>query len=153
MTPFHLLEYDHLHPDFVALTQALDGELAARNGCAQQAYLGLNKLDGIANVVVAYAGDRPAACGSFKVHDGQTAEVKRVFVDPAYRGQGLSKALMGCLEARARRMGFSTLILETSRNFAEANGLYSSLGYTRTDAYGPYVGMADSVCYRKELVP
>jgi GNAT superfamily N-acetyltransferase len=104
-------------------------------------------------VVVAYAGDRPVGCASYKVHDPATAEVKRVFVDPAFRGQGLSKALMSALEARARRAGFTTLILETSRNFPEANGLYPSLGYRRTEAYGPYVGMADSVCYRKELAP
>ena len=118
MTGFTLVEYDHLHPDFVTLTQALDVELAAKNGCAQQAYQGLNKLDGIGNVVVAYDGNKPVACGSFKVHDPATAEVKRVFVDPVFRGRGLSKTLMAQIEARALRMGFSTLILETSRNFA-----------------------------------
>lgn len=148
-----VVEYDLLHPDFVDLTTALDHELRAKNGNVQDVYDGFNRLAGIADVVLAYDGDRPVGCASYKVREPGLAEVKRVFVDPAVRGRGVSKSLMAALETRARRAGIRVLLVETSRGFVEANALYRSLGYGECENFPPYVGMPLSVCYRKELVP
>lgn len=141
---------DRLTPEFVALTEDLDRELHRKKGLAQQAYQGLNRLDGIADVVLAVQGGRPQGCASFKVRGPGVAEVKRVYVRPERRGRGVSRHLMEALETRARERGIGTLLVETSRTFVEANGLYPALGYRVVDNYPPYEGMADSICFCKE---
>jgi len=135
-------EFSELTPDFVELTQALDRELRARNGDAQDTYDGFNALVGIADVVLAYDGDRPVGCASYKVREPGLAEVKRVFVRPEFRGRGVSKALMAALERRARASGILTLLVETSRTFPEANGLYPGLGFGVTENFPPYEAIA-----------
>ena len=139
--------------DFVKLTDQLDRELWAKQGEAHGAYHGFNRLDGIHDVVLAYDGAEPVGCASFKVREPGMAEVKRVFVRPSHRGRGLSRGLMAELEQRAVAQGVRFFVLETSRNFTPAVGLYRSLGYTETENYPPYVGMLESICFRKELAP
>ncbi len=56
--------------------------------------------------------------------------VMNVYVDPAYRRQGLARALMTSLLAWAREHGVRILILNASR---EGRGLYESLGFTTTN--------------------
>jgi GNAT superfamily N-acetyltransferase len=149
---FEYRVFGDITPDFVALTQALDQELRVKNGDVQDLYDGFNKLAGIHDVVLAYQGDRALGCASFKLREPGLAEVKRVYVDKTVRGLGVSKALMAHLETRARAVGIHTLLLETSRTFVEANGLYAGLGYQVCENFPPYVGLALSLCYRKRLV-
>jgi len=137
--------------EFVALTNELDRELRAKQGALQDTYFCFNRLDGIRDVVLAFVADEPVGCGSFKVRDSETAEVKRVFVRPGFRGQGVSKGMMAAIEERAQSQGIRVLLVETSRSFAEAVGLYRSLGYREGENFPPYVGLAESVCFRKEL--
>ena len=49
---------------------------------------------------VAYVDGNPAACGGWKAVDGETAEIKRIFVCPAFRRQGVASALITALEQR-----------------------------------------------------
>ena len=139
--------------DFVLLTDELDQELWAKQGEAQKAYHGFNRLDGIHDVVLAYDGAEPVGCASFKVREPGLAEVKRMFVRPSHRGQDISRGLMAELERQAVAQGLRFFVLETSRNFATAVGLYRSLGYTEIENYPPYVGMPESICFRKDLAP
>jgi len=145
--------FDDLPEAFVRLTDELDQELWAKQGEAQKAYHGFNRLEGIHDVVLAYAGSEPVGCASFKVREPGTAEVKRVFVKLTHRGQGISRGLMGALEAKAVAQGITRFVLETSRNFAGAVGLYRALDYSEMENFPPYVGMAESICFQKELGP
>ena len=149
--PIEYRAYSEVTPDFVRLTDELDRELRAKQGELQDTYFGFNRLDGIRDVVLAFVGGQAVGCASFKVRDAATAEVKRVFVRPEFRGRGISKGLMGSLENRARSQGIGVLLVETSRNFAEAVGLYRSLGYRASENFPPYVGLPESVCFSKEL--
>jgi len=146
-------EFDRVVPEFEALIHRLDAELAAKNGDAQDQFTAFNALAGIEDVVIASAGGSPIACASFKRRSADTGEVKRVFLDPAWRGRGVARQLMQALETRACRKGLTTLLCETSRNFVHANRLYQALGYQVVPNFPPYDGIALSVCYRKELVP
>lgn len=146
-------EYDGVVPEFQALIRRLDAELAAKNGDEQDQFTAFNALAGIEDVVIARAHGQPIACASFKKRSADTGEVKRVYLDPAWRGRGVARRLMETLEARARRRGLAALLCETSRTFVEANGLYPRLGYRVVPNFPPYEGIAMSVCYRKELVP
>lgn len=56
------------------------------------------------------------------------AEVRKLLVHPAFRRQGIAKALMAALERRASQLGRSLLTLDT-RTGDKAEPLYASLGY------------------------
>jgi len=139
------------HPDFRSMVNALDEDLIIRNGESQKLYHQYNKIDHINHAVVVYAENKPVGCGCFKRFDDQTIEVKRMFVLPEMRGNHLAAQLLEELENWATEEGFSWAVLETGLRQVEAIRLYTWAGYTLTENYGQYLGMADSICYRKEL--
>ncbi|MEO6433451.1 MAG: GNAT family N-acetyltransferase [Sphingomicrobium sp.] len=79
--------------------------------------------------VLAYQGSRPVGCGGFKRFSADTAYLKRMWIDPATRGQGLGRSLLRELEQRAVRLGYRKMCLETHRSLAEAQQLYRRSGY------------------------
>lgn len=96
-----------------------------------------------------------AACGAVKVvEDEQGAtygEIKRVFVQPNFRGRGLSKVLMQQLEDHLRARGIELVRLETGVHQPEALSLYERLGYDRRAPFGPYNEDPLSVFMEKRL--
>ena len=66
------------------------------------------------------------------------AEVKRLFVDPALRGQGAGKALILAIEKAAAGEGVKTLFLETGIKSAEALRLYEHLGFEICSPFAGY---------------
>jgi putative acetyltransferase len=85
----------------------------------------------------AYVDDVARGCGGFWAHDDYV-EIKRVYVDPAARGLGLSKKLMGTIEDAARAAGFKIARLETGIHQPEALGLYYASGYNDCRPFGDY---------------
>ena len=104
----------------------------------------LEALDDLGNPNVLFFGCRVggklAASGAAKLmdDDGDYAEIKRVFVLDAYRGQGLSARVMNCLESELQRRGVKLLRLETGVLQPEALGLYRKLGYHERGPFGAY---------------
>ena len=90
------------------------------------------------------------ATGGFWVHEDYV-EIKRVFVDPAARGLGVSKKLMQALEDAARALGIKIARLETGIYQPEALGLYRSIGYVDRGPFGDYKSDPMSVFMEKTL--
>jgi GNAT superfamily N-acetyltransferase len=79
-------------------------------------------------LVVRLDGD-VVGVGAFKpCDDGRTAEIKRMFVRPAVRGNGIARALFDRLLTEARAEGYTTVRLETLSFMTEAHALYRSAG-------------------------
>jgi len=93
------------------------------------------------------------ACGAIRRHDDEAAEIKRMYVRPSARGQGLSRTILLELEATAIRLGYRALVLETGLRQPAAVALYESHGYTTIPNFGFYKQSPLSVCYRRELLP
>lgn len=72
---------------------------------------------------------RPVAGGAYMSHDDETVEIKRVWTDPDWRRQGLSRIVMAALERSAVQHGYSRAYLTTGFRQPEACALYLSLGY------------------------
>jgi GNAT superfamily N-acetyltransferase len=123
-----------------------------RNGETQNLYHQYNKIDHINHAIVVFVENKPVGCGCFKRYDDQTVEMKRMFVLPEMRGKHLAAALLQELEKWAMEEGFTKAVLETGVRQVEAIRLYSVAGYSLTENYGQYIGMGDSICYRKDLV-
>lgn len=82
--------------------------------------------------------------------DGE-AELKRMFVSDAARGQGLARALLAAVEEHARGAGVRVIRLETGDQSLAALGLYEKVGFRRIPLFGEYVGSASSICMEKAL--
>ena len=139
--------------DFVYLCQELDkslDEIVAGKFDRSQ-YSPFNQLNDIHDVIIAYDGDKPIGCASYKRYDLVIAEIKRVFIKPEFRGQGISKIMLRKLEERAKNQGYKEFILETGELLETSMKLYKSLGYVITSNYEPYIGMEDSICMKKYL--
>ena len=91
------------------------------------------------------------ACGGVCRFDTVRAELKRMYVLPTARGTGLGRRLLEALEAEARRLGYTGIVLETGNQQPEALGLYTSAGYGPIPCYGAYAARALSRCFEKQL--
>lgn len=82
---------------------------------------------------------------------GRTAEVKRMFVSPTRRRQGLARRLLTGLEDSARDSGVEVLALETGSVQTEAIALYEAAGYESTVRFGHYADSDLARYYAKRL--
>jgi GNAT superfamily N-acetyltransferase len=86
-------------------------------------------------LLVVRIGDEVAGCGAVRKLDGPTAELKRMWVDPAARVLGLGRRLLAALEQKALDMGCGLIRLDTSAQLSEAIALYRSSGYRDIEDY------------------
>lgn len=68
---------------------------------------------------------------------------------PEQRGKGVGPAVLAALEAEARNLGATRLVLETGIHQEAAIGLYRRAGFTSTDCWGEYLTSSTSVCFEK----
>ena len=101
--------------------------------------------------VIAWLDGQAVGCGAIRPIHAQATEVKRMYVRPAARGQGISRQILVKLESLAQASGFNITRLETGLQQPEAISLYESSGYTRIPCYGVYAQNPESVCYEKLL--
>lgn len=66
---------------------------------------------------------------------GTRGEIKRMYVRPAYRGQGIADALVRALEDYAAQCGYRELVLDTTDDMTSAVRLYERHGYARCSRY------------------
>ncbi|ALV05699.1 GNAT family N-acetyltransferase [Roseateles depolymerans] len=96
-----------------------------------------------------------AGCGAVRVVKDADAEpygeIKGMFVQPHFRGRGLSKALMEQLEAHLRAQGIPLVRLEAGVHQAEALALYERMGYDRREPFGPHAPDPRLVFMEKRL--
>ncbi len=107
--------------------------------------------DGRGTFLVARDGERAVGCGAIRLLDPASAEVKRMYVEPAQRGQGVGQAVLTALEAAARQLGVQRLVLETGVYQVVAIALYKRAGFTQIDCWGEYLSSPSSICFEKNL--
>lgn len=96
-------------------------------------------------------GAQPAGCGGVKMFGAEYAEVKRMYVRPAFRARGLGKALLDHLAAYASERRTQMLRLETGIYQTEAIGLYERWGFVRRPPFGEYKTDPLSLYFEKPL--
>jgi len=102
--------------------------------------------------VVARVAGHVVGCGAVVKSAQGWAEIKRMFVSPAARGQKLGRRLLQKLEAIAVERGVTLLRLETGVKQPEALSLYRSVGFTEIGPFGPYGHDPLSVFMEKPIV-
>lgn len=142
----------HRDERFTVLVEKLNRELAERDGADHSFYSQFNDLDDDAACLVLVKEQTPLAIGVFRMVDTGLAEVKRMYVEPAYRGYGLAQQILKELELWGQEKGVTTFRLETGKRQPEAIRFYSKQGYSVIPNYQPYEGVENSVCFEKVLI-
>ena len=76
-----------------------------------------------------------AGCVALRPAGGTVCEMKRLYVRPAYQGQGLGRTLVQRAVSEARSIGYAIIRLDTLPHMHGAIRLYESLGFVRRSAY------------------
>ncbi|MDX8470200.1 GNAT family N-acetyltransferase [Mesorhizobium sp. VK23B] len=71
----------------------------------------------------------PAGCLAFDQFDDDTAELHRFFVDAAFRGQGIGRALMGAVLAEIEKGQARTVLIHTTFYMSNAIAVYEAFGF------------------------
>ena len=150
-TMINLTRTNSNHKDFTALVKDLDAYLAIVDGNEHTFYAQFNKVDKIQHVVLAYQNDLPIGCGAIKKFDNETMEVKRMYTSPNGRKKGIASKILNELETWVKELGYNKCVLETGTRQVDAISLYEKLEYKKIANYGQYIGVANSVCFEKEL--
>lgn len=105
------------------------------------------------NVLFAVARDgagQAVGCAAL-VLGPEFGEIKRLYVNPRGRGQGVARKLLALIESRAIGFDCKLLKLETGPYQAEALALYASAGYERRGPFADYTNDPLSVFMQKKL--
>lgn len=146
-----LTRTDSKSKDFQELVAKLDKELAVMDGDLHDFYHQYNGIEDIKHAVVLYNDNIAVACGALKKFDEHSAEIKRMYVLESERGKGYASAILRELETWAKTLGYTACILETGNAQNDAVNLYKHKNYTITENYGQYIGVANSICFKKTL--
>ena len=86
-------------------------------------------------LLVAQADAQLLGCICLKTLDESMGELKRLYVRPAYRRQGIGSRLIEEAIVQASRLGFQTLRLDSARYMIDAQTLYQRVGFGFIEPY------------------
>ena len=92
-------------------------------------------------LLLAYSDSALAGCVAFRALDGDTCEIKRLFVRDRFQGHGLGRMLLEKLIDEARTSGYKKMRLDSwIPRMEKAIGMYRSHGFYEIEPYNenPY---------------
>jgi len=102
----------------------------------------------LGELLLAMEGGEPVGCVALRPMDGETCEMKRVFLRPEWRRQGIGRALTEAILQAARRIGYRRIRLDTIPALKPAIALYRSMGFR---VVAPYRVIPTSCAFFMEL--
>lgn len=97
-------------------------------------------------LLLASVNGASAGCVRLRELEPGTGEAKRLYVRPAFRGQGVGRQLVARLIEEARDIGYRRLLLDSSGFQRAAHALYRRAGFTEV---APYEGSEIPEEYRQ----
>ena len=137
--------------DFIGLVNELNTYLKIVDGEDHAFYNQYNNIDAIKHVLVAYLDSLPLGCGTFKIFNQESVEIKRMYTKPEYRGKGVATKVLKGLEGWAKELSYKSCVLETGKRQIEAIKFYRKNGYQVIPNFGLYKNVSNSICFEKKL--
>ena len=102
----------------------------------------LNSLPGAfarpqGRLAMALLSGRAVGCIALRPFDTDSCEMKRLFVRPSARGQGIAQKLLYWLISEARSEGYSKMLADTLPRMEAALRLYERFGFRQIEPYSP----------------
>lgn len=117
-------------------TQSLGRDLTFQNLSAELADLSSKYVPPYGQLLAALSDDGMAAgCVAFCRHSAQRCEMKRLYVRPNCRGQGIGQQLIERIITEARQEGYAEMVLDTLLPMQSAIKLYRSFGFREIPPY------------------
>jgi ribosomal protein S18 acetylase RimI-like enzyme len=98
---------------------ALPGAYASPQGC----------------ILLAEDSGHFVGCIALRALEAKVCEMKRLYVNPKYRGRGIGRMLACSVIDKAREIGYEKMRLDTIASMKEARTLYYSLEFRNISAY------------------
>ena len=117
----------------------------------REGFIPYNLSESISDVLLAYMDGVAVGCAGLKKYNDSDVEIKRVWVEPDYRGRHIATELMDRIEDKAREMGFKRAVLQTRPIMEDAVGLYEKRGYELIGNYPPYDKLEGAICMALNL--
>ena len=148
----------HIHlespnqPDTISLINELDKYQDTLYPAEARYALDLTALaqDNVLFAVARNDAGAAVGCGALVLGD-ESAELKRMFVQAAHRGQGIAAKILAKLEYEAAKRDCELLQLETGPYQPEALAFYKKHGFETCGAFGDYPEHPLSVFMEKRL--
>ena len=86
-------------------------------------------------IALAFSGGHAAGIGCLQRLGADTAEIKRMFVEPSFRRAGLGRAILDHLMAAAQTVGYVRIRLDSPDFMSAAHALYRTKGFTHIEPY------------------
>lgn len=85
---------------------------------------------------VACTLDTKAVIGTWGIYkiDDKTCELRKMYLDPSFRGQGIGQRMLERALAKAKELGYRVVTLETASVLKEAIALYEKYGFRRSQS-------------------
>jgi N-acetylglutamate synthase-like GNAT family acetyltransferase len=100
--------------------------------------------------IIAKLDNEIVGCGAIRPLSETTAEVKRMYAK--YPRKKIGQTILSFLEAKAKEIGYSKLVLETRIKNLEATQFYLKSDYTTIPNYGKYANNTEAICFEKKLI-
>lgn len=145
---------DPLHEDAIFLLHEAAREIRPLYNGEQDPNINLPTNEPLSDrgiYLLARVDGKPIGCAALRPLDEVTAELRRMYVLPSFRGQGVARVLIQKIEQAALELKYTTIRLETGNRQPKAIALYQSCGYQQIESFGPYVDDSTSVCFEKQL--
>lgn len=82
-----------------------------------------------------YVNDELAGCVGLRKLDKEKCELKRLYVKPRFRGEGLGELLLERIMGDARRIGYKYMYLDTLPFLKTALKMYRRFGFEEIERY------------------
>ncbi len=112
----------------------------------RKGFIPYNLSESISDVLIAYIENTAVGCAGLKKYSDSDVEIKRVWVEPDYRGNRIASMMMDRIEKKARKMNYRRAVLQTRPVMQDAVGLYERRGYRTIENYPPYDKLDGAVC-------
>jgi len=86
-------------------------------------------------LLIAHDSGQAVGCVGLREIDGPICEMKRLYVRPGWRKQGVGRVLAEAIVTAASEIGYERMRLDTLEILAPAIALYQSMGFRKIPAY------------------
>lgn len=86
-------------------------------------------------LLLAFDGQHAVGCVGLRKFGESVAELKRLYIDPAHRGEGVGRRLALAAIQGAREAGYASVRLDTAPSMIAAIALYRSLEFKEISTY------------------